>query len=728
MSNILIAAMRGSGGIRRCFVVGHSQQQQHHHCRKYRFTSSSSSFSSSCSSSLETTNISQNKIFRPNLYGNIHRRMSSLGQQYHSCSSTQSSSMFLSKLKNLVECKHNTILSTTLRHYAASKIVLRENNNDEDDDSSLLPEREVMPFDVLIVGGGPAGLSAGIRIKQLCIDHNYDLSVCIIDKGSEIGSHILSGNVFDPKAIHELFPEQSDPTADNHWTKEFYEIQGSYATPVAEDSFKILAKSGSSYTIPNILLPSQLHNHGNYIISLSQLCRYLAKKAEELGVEIYPGFAASEVLVEENAVRGVATRDVGIAKDGITYKSTYERGVELRARQTLFAEGARGSCSEYIMKQFQLRSDPSVQPQTYGLGFKEVWQIPPEQLKAGYVQHTIGYPLQSSITDKVFGGSFLYHQEPDLVLIGVVIGLDYQNPYINPYLEFQKWKTHPEISKHLQGGTCISYGARVLNEGGFHSIPKVTFPGGALLGCSAGFLNAVKIKGSHTAIKSGMLAAEATFDAFKNSDVPPVAETGEIPSEAASIEITNYAKSLKDSWIYKELYEVRNSHAAFSKWGMGGGLLYTGFTTHISKGKEPWTLHSHTNDKLDCDYTGKAKEYKPITYPPADGKLTFDLLTNLQRSGTYHADDQPIHLRIKPEKADIPKNVSYQIYAGPESRFCPAGVYEYVDDDENDIGNKKLVINSQNCIHCKCCSIKTPQEYIEWTVPEGGGGPQYQIM
>lgn len=439
------------------------------------------------------------------------------------------------------------------------------------------------------------------------------------------------------------------------------------------------------------------------------------------------------MLIEDNTVRGIATRDVGIAKDGITHKSTYERGVELRARQTLFAEGARGSCSEYIMKKFGLRNDPSIHPQTYGLGFKEVWQIPIEQFKAGYVQHTLGYPLQSSITDKIFGGSFLYHQEPDLVLIGVVIGLDYENPYINPYLEFQKWKTHPEISKHLNNGTCISYGARVLNEGGYHCIPKVTFPGGALLGCSAGFLNAVKIKGSHTAIKSGMLAAEATYDSLtiKNYDIISVSESGEIPMNEQSIEIINYAQALKDSWIYKELYEVRNSHAAFAKWGIGAGLVYSGFTTHISKGREPWTLHSHTPDnKLDCDYTGKVDQYQPIKYPTADGILTFDLLTNLQRSGTYHTDDQPIHLRIKPDQANIPKKISYQIYGGPESRFCPAGVYEYVDNDiEGEVDEKKkLVINSQNCIHCKCCSIKTPNEYIEWTVPEGGGGPQYQVM
>jgi electron-transferring-flavoprotein dehydrogenase len=343
--------------------------------------------------------------------------------------------------------------------------------------------RESMAFDVLIVGGGPAGLSASIKLKQL----NPDISVCVIDKGSEIGAHILSGNVFDPKAIQELLP-------DSDWRAEFQDSQGSRATLVTQDQFTILTET-SSYTIPNILLPSQLHNDGNYILSLSQLCRWLATKAEDLGVEIYPGFAASEVLMDDSTggVKGIATRDVGIGKDG-TPKSTFERGMELHARQTLFAEGARGSCSEFLMEHFQLRKD--AQPQTYGLGIKEVWEIPEENLKPGLVQHTLGWPLQNSISSDIFGGSFLYHLEPNLVLAGIVVGLDYKNPYLNPYKEFQKWKTHPSIAKHFEGGTCISYGARVLNEGGFHAIPKLTFPGGALIGCSAGFLNAVKIKGT----------------------------------------------------------------------------------------------------------------------------------------------------------------------------------------------------------------------------------------
>lgn len=540
--------------------------------------------------------------------------------------------------------------------------------------------REAMAFDVLIVGGGPSGLAASIRLKQLCQERDQDLSVCVIDKGSEIGAHILSGNVFDPKALKELFPDKQ-----NTWNKDFFDDIGAHATAVTRDEFHVLTESGGSYQIPNFLLPGQLHNDGNYILSLSQMCRWLAQQAEELGVEIYPGFAASEVVLDESGgVKGIATRDVGIAKDG-TRKATFERGVELHARQTLFAEGARGSCSEYLIDHFQLRSaDKNAMPQTYGLGIKEVWEVPEENFQKGLVQHTLGFPLQSSLTSDVFGGSFLYHLEPNLVLAGVVVGLDYKNPYLNPYKEFQKWKTHPTIRKHFEGGTCISYGARVLNEGGFHAIPKVTFPGGALIGCSAGFLNAVKIKGTHTAIKSGMLAAEAVYEGLVADGNENVSETGELGDGHVPQEMINYSDKLESSWIHDELYEVRNCHQAFSKWGVGGGLVYTGLAAHITKGREPWTLEHNISDS---DSTLPKEKFQPIDYPAPDGVLTFDLLTNLQKAGTYHEDDQPAHLRIKPEQQDIPKNVSLQKYAGPEQRFCPAAVYEYVDE--------KLVINAQ---------------------------------
>lgn len=582
--------------------------------------------------------------------------------------------------------------------------------------SSIEEPRESMPFDVLIVGGGPAGLAASIRLKQLCAEHEKDLSVCVIDKGSEIGAHILSGNVFDPKAMHELFPEKAN-LGDDHWTESLLAQQDSYATPVQHDEFLVLSEK-SSLCIPNFLLPAQLHNNDNYILSLSQLCRWLASQAEELGVEIYPGFAAAEVLYsDDGAVKGIATRDVGLGKDGEP-KSTFERGMELLARQTFFAEGAKGSCAESLIEKFELRNGK--QPQTYGIGIKEVWEIPEENSQPGFVQHTIGWPLQSGFTDKIFGGSFLYHQNPNLVSVGVVVGLDYENPYLNPYQEFQRWKTHPSIRKHLEGGTCISYGARVLNEGGYHSIPKLTFPGGALIGCAAGFLNAVKIKGSHTAMKSGMLAAEAAFSALKEGE--PVAESGELSNDDA-IELTEYENVVEKSWICDELYQVRNCHEAFARWGTGGGLIYTGFAAHLSKGREPWTL---VHSKSDADKTQPKENFQPISYPAPDGILTFDLLSNLQRAGTYHADDQPIHLRVKSELSDVPESLSLQIYAAPEQRFCPAGVYEYVDSEKGD--EKELVINSQNCIHCKCCSIKAPHEFINWTVPEGGGGPQYQVM
>jgi len=566
-----------------------------------------------------------------------------------------------------------------------------------------------MPYDVLIVGAGPAGLAAAIRLKQLAIENEKDISICVLEKGAEVGSHILSGNVFEPRALDELFPD---------WRS--MDDRPPVDTSVKEDKFLALTETGS-VEIPNFLLPSQLHNDGNYIISLNQLVRWMGTKAEELEIEVFAGFAASEVLYdEEGAVKGIATRDVGIGKDGVP-KATFERGMELRARQTLFAEGARGSCSEEVMEKFNLRD--GVQPQTYGIGVKEVWEIPEEKCNPGFVQHTLGWPLQHGPLDQTFGGSFLYHMAPNTILIGFVIGLDYENPYINPYREFQRWKHHPEISKHLEGGECVSYGARVLNEGGFHAIPKLTFPGGALIGCSAGFLNSVKIKGSHTAIKSGMVAAEALYPKLVEKEEFICCESYEISEDEKPQEVVEYQTAMEESWVYDELKEVRNCHAAFH-WGFLPGLAYSGLAAHILKGKEPWTLENPTPDSAK---TKPADQYSEIVYPKPDGVFSFDLLTNLARSGTAHNDDQPAHLRIKDSlKSLVDSNESLKTYAGPEQRFCPAGVYEYHEDEAS--GDKKLVINAQNCVHCKCCSIKMPHEYIKWTVPEGAGGPNYAMM
>eukprot|EP00730_Choanoeca_flexa_P009187 TRINITY_DN12603_c0_g3_i1.p1 TRINITY_DN12603_c0_g3~~TRINITY_DN12603_c0_g3_i1.p1 ORF type:complete len:633 (+),score=160.83 TRINITY_DN12603_c0_g3_i1:275-1900(+) len=534
-----------------------------------------------------------------------------------------------------------------------------------------------------------------------------DLAVCIVEKGAEVGAHILSGNVFEPRALTELIPD---------WQERGAPLD----TPATEDKFLILPNGSNHYSLPHAILPPELHNDGNYIISLSKLTRWLGEQAEELGVEIFPGFSASEVLYKDGGVSGIATRDMGIDKDG-TAKPTFARGMELHARQTLFAEGCRGSCSEEVMAKFGLRD--GVEPQTYGLGLKEVWEIPEEKLVPGLIQHTLGWPLQHGVLDKTFGGSFLYHMKPNMVLLGFVVGLDYENPYLNPYQEFQQWKHHPAVSQHLEGGKCIAYGARCLNEGGYHAIPKLTFPGGALLGCSAGFLNSVKIKGSHTALKSGQVAGEAVFNKLTGAGVTPVAETGEIDAAEGTIEVTEYQSAMENSWVYEELKPVRNVHSAFH-FGVGPGLIHAGLSTLITRGKEPWTV---SNTKKDSEKTKKAAECEPIEYPKPDGVLSFDLLTNLARSGTNH-EDQPSHLRIKPELAHVPSDESYPEYAGPESRFCPAKVYEYTDGSEHAEGKPQLVINSQNCVHCKCCSIKTPKNYIDWAVPEGAGGPAYEVM
>jgi electron-transferring-flavoprotein dehydrogenase len=543
--------------------------------------------------------------------------------------------------------------------------------------------REKMEYDVLVVGAGPAGLSAAVRLKQ----KSPETRVCVVEKGPEVGAHILSGNVFVTRALDELIPDWKSKEAPIH-------------TAVSGERFLFLTER-RALPLP---VPKMIDNHGNYVISLGRLTRWLAKQAEELGVEIYPGFSASEVLYhDDGGVAGVATGDVGIGKDGKP-KDSFARGMELRAKQTLLAEGARGSLSEEVMARFKLRA--KCDPQTYGIGLKEVWRVDKSKHRPGFVQHTIGWPLDW----RTYGGSFVYHMEPDLVLVGLVIGLDYANPYLNPYMEFQRFKHHPLVASVLDGGERISYGARVLNEGGLQSIPKLTFKGGMLLGCSAGFMNVPRIKGTHYAMKSGILAAD-TISAH-------LAGKGSLADGA---ELSAYDDAVHESYIHQDLHVVRNCHPAF-KWGLIAGMMHTSAVLLVTKGREPWTLRNRLSD---AERTQPAHKFKPINYPKPDGKLSFDILTSVQLTGTMHEEDQPSHLRILPELAHVPKDVSMQVYAAPESRFCPAKVYEYVEDESK---KPKLVINAQNCIHCKTCDIKTPRNYIKWTVPQGGEGPRYGEM
>ncbi|CAE8613529.1 unnamed protein product [Polarella glacialis] len=555
--------------------------------------------------------------------------------------------------------------------------------------------RESMEFDVLIIGGGPAGLSAAIRAKQVANELGKELNVCVVEKGAEIGAHILSGNVFEPRALEELLP---------NWR----ELGAPLDTPVISDSFYWLPNGKHAVSVPGPLLhiAPELRQEGNYIISLGKLCRWLAEQAEELGVEIYPGFAAeSPVFGEDGALVGVQLRDVGVDKKGKN-KDTFEPGMQLLAKQTILSEGCRGSLSENLMKHFNLRENCS--PQHYGLGVKEVWEIAPENHVAGTVTHTVGWPLNQT----TYGGSFIYHMKPNLLHIGMVVGLDYTNPYLSPYQEFQKFKQHPRVKALLEGGKCISYGARCLNEGGLQAIPKLTFPGGMLAGCSAGFLNVPKIKGSHTAMKTGSLAGAAAAEAL----------LGAAGSE--SLEIVKYEADVRSSWVWEELEVVRNFKPAWGA-GMVPGLAYGGAVMMATRGKEPWTFRW---SKKDSDYTKPAASCQKIEYPKPDGIYSFDLLDNLARTGVNHEHDQPSHLKVKEESQSVPLEVSLKVYDGPEGRFCPAKVYEYVPDESADDGRMRLQINAQNCIHCKCCSIKTPEEYINWTVPEGGGGPQYPAM
>ena len=545
--------------------------------------------------------------------------------------------------------------------------------------------REAMEYDVVIIGGGPAGLSAAIRLKQLAAEKNREVTVCVLEKGGELGAHILSGAVMDPIAMNELFP---------NWK----ELGAPLNTPVSEDRFLFLTETKAMKT-PAWMLPGCFQNHGNYVISLANVVRWLGQQAEALGVEIFPGFAAAEILYHsDGSVKGVATGNLGVDRHGEA-TGAFQLGMELHAKYTFFAEGARGHLGKQLMEKFMLNKGRD--PQTYAIGIKELWEIDPAKHQPGLVVHTAGWPLDRS----TYGGSFLYHLENNQVAVGYVVGLAYQNPYLSPYEEFQRYKTHPAIRTFFEGGKRISYGARAITAGGLQSLPKLTFPGGVLIGCDAGFLNTSRIKGSHSAMKTGMLAAEAAFEA--------------LGADRQRDELSAYPAAFEKSWLHEELHVARNFKPWMSK-GLYTGTLMVGIDQVLLRGKAPWTLrHQHA----DHECLQPAANYTPITYPKPDGKLTFDRLSSVFISNTNHAEDQPIHLTLKDNS--IPVHVNLAKYAGPETRYCPAGVYEYVKADD---GADRLQINAQNCVHCKTCDIKDPTQNIVWVTPEGGGGPNYPNM
>lgn len=540
-------------------------------------------------------------------------------------------------------------------------------------------QTDVMNYDVLIVGAGPSGLSTAIQIKKQAIQEQRDVRVCVVEKGAEVGAHILSGAVLEPRALNELIPDWQEKSAPLN-------------TPAKNDKFFVLTKN-KSFRLPT---PPQMHNKGNYIISLGKFAKWLSKVAEEMGVEIYTSTSASGIIKEDGRVVGIRTGAFGVDKDG-NNTSQYVEGMELRAKYTVMGEGVRGHLTKELFEDYDLRNN--CDPQTFGIGIKELWEIPAQNSKPGEIIHTSGWPLDS----KTYGGSFLYHLQDNLVSVGFVVGLDYKNPHLFPYMEFQRFKHHPKISKHLKGGRRISYGARAINEGGFQSIPKLTFKGGLIVGCSAGFVNVPKIKGTHTAMKSGMIAGQELYKAIISGNIPD--------------ELVSYPEELKKSWLWSELKSVRNIRPSFHKFGYYGGLAYSGFTTLLG-GREPWTFKNNY-DHLGMVHKNKAKKIK---YPQPDGVLSFDRLTNVAFSGTVHEANQPIHLKLKDK--EIPISVSLEKYDMPETRFCPAGVYELIENN----GKSTLQINAQNCVHCKTCDIKDPCQNINWVAPEGGNGPNYQGM